>query len=124
MPSIAEGSDLHRIVFLNESSACNEKNVAIGFADMALEELGEIRKGQNPSPHELYALYNKGLALLHDQSNTEGAIDTFLQTVEPFRTNSIKPRIDVKKFNKLYDTDEGQYLIYFWLIYVPTMCLL
>ena len=114
-----------RVIFHNEISAANESNLAIGYAEVALDELGELDKKWNLKnggerirhPYELYALYNKGLALLHDHTNIEGAIDTLSQITDQFEPFG--------KFKKEYNLEEDYlYAIFFWLIYIPTMYLL
>ncbi len=114
-----------RVIFYNEISAANESNLAIGYAEMALDELGELdtkwslKNGGERirHPYELYALYNKGLALHHDHTNIEGAIDTLLQIKLPFKS--------FEKFKGEYNLENDDlYAIFFWLIYIPTMNLL
>ncbi len=110
-----------RIIFLNEISAASESNLAIGYAEMSLDELGELDEKWNlrkteeviKHPYELYALYNKGLTLLHDHTNIEAAIDTFKQIRSQFAPFT--------EFEDRYKLEEDFYTVFFWLIYIPTM---
>jgi len=116
-----------RIIFFNEISACSEGNLAIGYADMALEELHELNRTWNlkgskeeriEHPYELYALYNKGLSYLHDHKDADEAIKTLSQIAKVF---------EIKEFKREYDEIEGielLYPIYFWLCHVPSKCLI
>lgn len=125
-----------RIIVLNEISAASEGNLAIGYADMALEELKQLDANWNVKdaaakgikhPYELYALYNKGLAFLHHHvaRDIEKAIDTFTQILGSFTSGENRNPEAVKvrlrdKFYTEYADHTKLYGIFFWLIYIPT----
>lgn len=119
-----------RILSLNEISASSESSIAVGYADMALDELCElnrkwhIRKKDNDRirhPYELYALYNKGLAFFHDHRDKDKAVQSLLQITSIFDKSS------GNGFEEEYKTIHGineLYPIYFWLLYVPSKYLI
>lgn len=120
-----------RIIFLNEISASNEGHLVKGYAEIVLDELRglnqkwQLKKVNEKSikhPYELYALYNIGIAFLHDRTmegTSEKAIETFRQILKPFNNeksiNTLRNNFgnEYKSYKNLFD-------IYFWLIYIPT----
>lgn len=126
-----------RIIFLNEISAVSQGHLAIGYAEMALSELRKLdenwqqkenRGTRIKHPYELYALYNKGLTLVHDPEpmTTEQAIDTFsqiLKTFEKSESSDLRKTFEKEEYKKCSNISE-LFDIFFWLIYVPTNHLL
>ncbi len=122
-----------RIIFLNEISAASESNLAIGYAEMALDELAELNEGWNLKkedegrirhPYELYALYNKGLTYLHGRRDADQAIETLSQITSLFEKSPDKPNKKTKPFEKEYEEAikkmKELYPICFWFFYIPS----
>ena len=119
---------LSRIIFLNEISASSVGYLAKGYAEMALTELNSITETDQHHPYELYALYNKGLALNHDPSpdNTEKAIETFNQILPSFKqkhesSGKEKPDNGGKHYSRdIFDERYADYKdwfdLFFWLL--------
>jgi len=118
-----------RIIFLNEISACSESDLAIGYADMALNELKELNNKwhlKKPEeerirhPYELYALYNQGLTYLHNHRDADKAIEKLSQITPLFE----RPKKKTKLFEKEYEKFDELFPICFWFFYLPSKYLI
>ncbi|MBU4184871.1 MAG: GDP-mannose 4,6-dehydratase, partial [Proteobacteria bacterium] len=124
-------TNILRLIFLNEISASSAGNLAKGYADIVLDELRglnqkwHLKKGNEKSikhPYELYALYNIGLAFLHDRTmegTSEMAIETFRQILKPFNNENSENTLRTN-FSNEYKSYKNLFDIFFWLIYIPT----
>jgi len=121
-----------RIIFLNEISASSEGNLAKGYAEIVLDELRGLNKKWNlkksereesiKHPYELYALYNKVIAFIHDRTMEgilENALETCRQILKSFNNKKSENTLR-KSFENEYEDYKSFFDIFFWLIYIPT----
>lgn len=120
-----------RIIFLNEISACNESDLSVGYAEIALNELKELNTKWNlkkdtderiKHPYELYALYNMGLTYAHNHRDADKAIEKLSQITQLFEKDD---QISIKeKFRNEYSEFVELFPICFWFFYVPSKYLI